>query len=86
VSAKRIHRRPIGQGTVREISNQQVFLRRDARTGRLIVNKIVSPTGVVVRSGPVTGQRKNFRLSGKKIGQKMSRKRLEALIEKIKIE
>ena len=38
----------------------RVFFHRDARTGRIVVDEIVSKTGeVVVKGGPITGGKKH---------------------------
>ena len=69
-----------------ESSAEQLVIRRDSRTGKIVVDNIVSPSGsVVVKGGPITGGITHQVLMppGR---TKLLRKKLDGLVGLMKLE
>lgn len=69
-----------------ESSAERLVIRRDSRTGKIVVDNIVSPSGdLVVKGGPITGGRTHQVLMP--LGRtKLLRKKLDGLVELMRLE
>lgn len=69
-----------------ESSAEQLVIRRDSRTGKIVVGNIVSPSGgVVVKGGPITGGSTHQVLMP--LGRtKLLRKKLDGLVGLMRLE